>query len=138
MSSFFFHLVFLPKTHLTSLKGGWMGHLFSLILYLKSKKSAFPTPGSINKVFSTFSILHLSSCPLPTCSHSRTYTHTHHTQDFLKPKFIFRPERLGVPDQGPVLLSRHSKNVSLPDIKRPLYNLLEELSQGSDYFLTRK
>jgi hypothetical protein len=43
-----------------------------------------------------------------------------------------------VADQGSLLLSRHSKKASLPDIKRPLYNLLEELSGSSDYFLTRR
>ena len=115
-----------------------MGHLLSLILYLKRKRSAFPTPRSINKVFSTFSFLHLS--PLThTHTHTQAQAHAHtHTCNFLKPKFIFRLERLGVPDQGPLLLNRHSKRASLPDIKRPLSNLLEELSPSLDYFLTRK
>ena len=116
-----------------------MGHLLSLILYLKRKKSAFPTPASINKVFSTFNILHLSPLHTHAHTHTRAQAHTHtHTHNFSKPEFIFSPERLGVPDQGPLLLNRHSKKASLPDIKRPLYNLLEEITQSSDYFLTRK
>ena len=108
----------------------------------KKKKSAFPTPRFINKV----SILLLS--PLThthrhtlrgASAHIRVQAHAHtHTCDFLKPKFIFRLERLSVPNQGPLLLNRHSKRDSLPDRKRPLYNLLDELSQSSDYFLTRK
>lgn len=113
-----------------------MGRLFSLILYLKRNKSAFPTLGSINKAFLTFSILLLSPLHRRTRTPIHTYTHTH--TNFLKPRFIFRPVILGFPDQGSLLLSRHSKKATMPDIKRPLYNLLEELSQSSDYFLTRK
>lgn len=103
--------------------------------FLIFKKSAFPTPRVINKVFPIFSILHSSSLihAHDTRACARTHAHT-----FLKPEFIFRPERVGVPHQGPLLLSRHSQKALLPDRKSSPQNLLDELPQNSDFLLTRR
>lgn len=111
-------------------------HLFSLILCLKRKKSQHcQLQDLLTKYF-----LHsaLSICLPSVHTHTLGHTRTHIRTISENPSLFLGQKRLGVSDQGPLLLSRHSKKASLPDMKRLLYNLLEELSQSSDYFLTRK